>query len=141
MEGPTLDLSFQEITPTYIKALAEKLRNNTSITHLDMRETNIDDTSVFILVDVLQTTNITSINFSFNNIGLAGCSALIKLATLKELYLIENNLTYEDTCKLLEVLKENTSLIDFQLCDYNINNYISNCTDDLMKRNRECSKN
>ena len=99
-----------------IKALAEVLKTNTTLTELDLERNNIGSKEVFVLAEALKINKtLVKLNLSQNNISNAGAKALAEALkinrTLINLNLEANKISANGADPFVETLEINTTLI------------------------------
>ena len=115
----TLNLTLR-MSEAHVVALAEALKQNTSLTQLNMSDHVISDQGAADLAEALkQNTSITRFNLSYNVISDQGAAALaeaLKQNTgLTQLNLSGNVISAQGAAGLAEALKQNTSLTQLDL--------------------------
>eukprot|EP01125_Pyxidicula_operculata_P002831 TRINITY_DN1265_c0_g1_i2.p1 TRINITY_DN1265_c0_g1~~TRINITY_DN1265_c0_g1_i2.p1 ORF type:complete len:679 (-),score=121.35 TRINITY_DN1265_c0_g1_i2:83-2119(-) len=108
------------------KLLSEALKNNQTITFLDLYHTGIGDDEVVLLCDSLMQNSLKSLKLEKNSIGDKGANAISEMmkcnTTLTTLYLSGNMISPIGIKKISEFLTINTTLAKLYLSQNDVNN-------------------
>ena len=120
----TLTLTLR-ISEAHVVALAEALKQNTSLTQLDLSYNDISAQGVAALAEALKhNTSLTQLDLSDNDISDQGAAdlaeALKQNTSLTQLDLTDNDISAQGAAELAEALKQNTSLTQLDLSDNDI---------------------
>ena len=127
----TLTLTYTwRISDAHIVALAEALKQNTSLTELDLSSNHISDQGAADLAEALkQNMSLTELNLSANDISAQGAAALAEALkqntsltqlNLSQRYLSSNSISAQGAAALAEALKQNSSLTQLDLSNNGI---------------------
>ena len=109
----------------HVASLAEAIKVNPTVTHLNLTDNNIGDAGAASLAEAMKVnTTLTQLSLWDNNIGAAGAASLAEAmkvnTTLTQLSLWDNNIGDAGAASLAEAMKVNTTLTQLSLWNNNI---------------------
>jgi Ran GTPase-activating protein (RanGAP) involved in mRNA processing and transport len=114
-----IQLSFNEITRVGMEPLAKSLTGYTTLETLELDNNKIGDDGVRMLVEILPTMNLSSLNVGFNSVGTDGVSLLFRALTpnksMTHLVVSGSTISAESAARISAMLKQDEVLVELYL--------------------------